>query len=137
MATAFLIKKFGNLPFLYYSATGDTCLAMDDWVKNPHARTTLDSILPCVDVATAEESANQSRRITLDLVNGINQVITEIANKNFPPGFSSIVSYNQSGSPIPTLCSPWSASDLSDTRNQCTPGQVNFDNASKVKNSNK
>ncbi|CAJ1944714.1 unnamed protein product [Sphenostylis stenocarpa] len=42
--------------FLFvYNVTGDTCVAMDEWVVNPTTHTAVDEILPCVEKATVCE----------------------------------------------------------------------------------
>jgi hypothetical protein len=51
---------------------------MDDWVTHPH--TTLDDILPCVDVATANLSLYQSQEVTAQLVALVNNVVVNISN---------------------------------------------------------
>ncbi|THU59042.1 hypothetical protein C4D60_Mb03t20810 [Musa balbisiana] len=108
---------------------GDACVAMDEWVDHPHAHTALDDILPCVDVATADESIMQrSKQVTFQLVNLVNQVIVNISNADFPPGMAPLY-YNQSGPPAPPLCNPY----LPDMSNRtCLPGEVDFNSASKV-----
>ncbi|URD75399.1 hypothetical protein MUK42_09963 [Musa troglodytarum] len=107
---------------------GDACLAMDEWVDHPHAHTSLDDILPCVDVATAAESMQRSKQVTFQLVNLVNQVIGNISNSDFPPTLAPLY-YNQSGPPAPPLCNPY----LPDMSNRtCLPGEVDFNSASKV-----
>ncbi|CAB1184620.1 unnamed protein product [Spirodela intermedia] len=112
---------------LFHNVIGDTCVAMDDWVQHPHARTALDDILPCVDAATANESLYQSKEVTLQLANVVNQYIANISNRNFPPGIP--LYYNQSGPVVPLLCNPFNP-DLSER--QCLSGEVGFGNASQV-----
>ncbi|CAN6459538.1 unnamed protein product [Victoria cruziana] len=113
---------------LLHNVVGDTCVAMNEWVEHPTAKTTLDHILPCVDVATANESLYQSRRVTYQMVNLVNQVVMNISNQNFPPALAPLY-FNQSGALMPTLCNPF-ASDLS--ARQCQAGEVNFNNATQV-----
>jgi len=113
------------------SVVADTCVAMDDWVRHPHAYTALDDILPCIDTATANESMNRSREVTYQLVHIVNQAIGNISNMNFPPLLGPPLNYNQSGPLVPPLCSPY-LPDMSDRI--CLSGEVNFDNASKVNN---
>ncbi|CAL9048459.1 unnamed protein product [Musa banksii] len=113
---------------LIHNVVGDACVAMDEWVDHPHAHTTLDDILPCVDVATADESMQRSKQVTFQLVNLVNQVIVNISNADFPPGMAPLY-YNQSGPPAPPLCNPY----LPDMSNRtCLPGEVDFNSASKV-----
>ncbi|XP_077216924.1 uncharacterized protein LOC143851394 [Tasmannia lanceolata] len=113
---------------LLHNVVGDTCVAMDEWVVHPHSHTALDDILPCVDVATANESLYQSKEVTFQLVNVVNQVINNVSNRNFPPGLAPLY-YNQSGPLMPVLCNPF-ASDMTDR--VCVIGEVDFNNASQV-----
>lgn len=107
----------------------DTCVAMDEWVQNPTAHTALDEILPCVDSATAQETLLRSKEVTAQLVNLINEVITNVSNINFAANFVPMY-FNQSGSLVPILCNPFSP-DLTDRA--CTAGEVNLNNATEVK----
>ncbi|MQL93258.1 hypothetical protein Taro_025896, partial [Colocasia esculenta] len=113
---------------LFHNVIADTCVAMDDWVQHPSAHTALDDILPCVDVATANESLYRSKEVTFQLVNIVNQFVSNISNRNFPPNFAPVY-YNQSGPSVPVLCNPF-YSNLAD-RN-CVTGEVDFNNASQV-----
>ncbi|KAK2979450.1 hypothetical protein RJ640_015079 [Escallonia rubra] len=108
--------------------TSDTCVAMNQWVEYPTARTALDNILPCVDNATAQETLSKSKEVTSQLVNVVNQVITNVSNINFSPNFVPLY-YNQSGPLMPTLCNPFTP-DLRDRR--CTAGEVDLNNATEV-----
>ncbi|KAF6147650.1 hypothetical protein GIB67_031641 [Kingdonia uniflora] len=113
---------------LLHNVVGDTCVAMDQWVKNPTAHTALDDILPCVDTATANETLLRSKEVTSQLVNVVNQVITNVSNINFAPSFAPLY-YNQSGPLMPVLCNPF-YSDMTDRK--CETSEVNFDNATQV-----
>ncbi|WOL15492.1 hypothetical protein Cni_G24273 [Canna indica] len=113
---------------LLHNVVADTCVAMNEWVDHPHAHTALDDILPCIDVATANESLYRSREVTFQLVNVVNQVITNVSNRNFPPAMPFLY-YNQSGPLMPTLCNPYTP-DLNN--HTCNPGEVDFNNASQV-----
>ncbi|KAG6490789.1 hypothetical protein ZIOFF_052102 [Zingiber officinale] len=106
----------------------DTCVAMNEWVEHPHAHTALDDILPCVDVATANESLYRSREVTFQIVDVVNQVIANVSNRNFPPQATPLY-YNQSGPLMPLLCNP-NMPDLS--ARSCFPGEVDFNNATQV-----
>ncbi|XP_060205235.1 uncharacterized protein LOC132633057 [Lycium barbarum] len=108
-----------------HNATGDTCVAMDDWVKNPSAHTALDDIIPCVDTATAQETLSQSKEVTYLLVGVANRIITNVSNINLPSG----VGYNQSGPLVPNLCNPFN-SDKTDRK--CASGEVELSNATQV-----
>lgn len=103
---------------------------MDQWVQNPTSHTALDDILPCVDNATAQETLVRSKEVTNQLVSLVNLVLSTLANANVPPNTPAPLYFNQSGPLVPNLCSPFN-SNLTDRT--CTPGEVNFNNASQVK----
>ncbi|PIN23129.1 hypothetical protein CDL12_04146 [Handroanthus impetiginosus] len=113
---------------LLHNVTGDTCVAMNQWVQNPTAHTALDDILPCVDNATAQETLTRSKEVTSQLVNLMNTVINNVSNNNFPPNFGPFY-YNQSGPPVPNICNPFN-SDLTDRT--CAPGEVDLNNATQA-----
>ena len=106
----------------------DTCVAMDEWVRNPTARSALDDILPCVDNATAQQTLYESKNVTFQLVSVANQFITNIANINPPPQAIPIY-FNQSGPLVPVLCNPFNP-DITDRK--CANHEVNFENAQQV-----
>lgn len=106
----------------------DTCVAMDEWVQNPTAHSALDEILPCVDNATAQETLVRSKEVTSQLVDLINEVITNVSNINFAPSFVPFY-FNQSGPLVPILCNPFYP-DL--TNRPCSPGEVDLNNAAQV-----
>ncbi|KAJ8536185.1 hypothetical protein K7X08_034586 [Anisodus acutangulus] len=108
-----------------HNATGDTCVAMDDWVKNPSAHTALDDIIPCVDTVTAQETLSQSKEVTYQLVGVVNRIIINVSNINPPSG----VGYNQSGPLVPTLCNPFNSDK---TGRKCASGEVELNNATQV-----
>ncbi|CAL5056283.1 unnamed protein product [Urochloa decumbens] len=116
---------------LLHNVTSDTCVAMEEWVAHPTEHTALDEIIPCVEPATANESLYRSRQVTFQLVNLVNQVITNVSNQNFPspPPVSTPFYYNQSGPLMPLLCNPFKP-DLSNRT--CTGGEVTLDNANQV-----
>lgn len=113
---------------LLHNVTADTCVAMNQWVENPTAHTSLDDILPCVDNVTAQETLMKSKGVTAQLVDVINKVITNVSNINFAPNFVPLY-YNQSGPLLPLLCNPFFP-DLTDR--SCTAGEVNLENATQV-----
>ncbi|KAL8496910.1 hypothetical protein ACS0TY_020552 [Phlomoides rotata] len=114
---------------LLHNVTGDTCVAMNQWVQNPTAHTALDDILPCVDNATAQETLTRSKEVTSQLSTLMNTVISNISNNNFP-SFIPLY-YNQSGPLVPNLCNPFNP-DLTDRA--CAPSEVHLDNATQVWN---
>ncbi|KAJ6383023.1 hypothetical protein OIU77_031446 [Salix suchowensis] len=113
---------------LLHNVAGDTCVAMDHWVHNPTAQTALDDILPCVDKATTQDTLLKSKEITTQLVEVVNQVITNVSNLNFSPNFKPMY-INQSGPLVPLLCNPFYA-DL--TIRPCSAGEVDLTNATQV-----
>uniref|UniRef100_A0A6N2NK92 Uncharacterized protein n=1 Tax=Salix viminalis TaxID=40686 RepID=A0A6N2NK92_SALVM len=113
---------------LLHNVAGDTCVAMDHWVHNPTAQTALDDILPCVDKATTQDTLLKSKEITTQLVEVVNQVITNVSNLNFSPNFKPMY-INQSGPLVPILCNPFYA-DL--TIRPCSAGEVDLTNATQV-----
>ncbi|KAJ8560250.1 hypothetical protein K7X08_004308 [Anisodus acutangulus] len=113
-----------------HNVTADTCLAMDEWIQNPTAHTALDDILPCVDYATAQETLTKNKEVTYNLVDIVNQVITNVSNINFSPNFAPFY-YNQSGPVLPILCNLFNP-DL--TPHACSPAEVDLDNATQVLN---
>lgn len=103
-------------------------MAMDEWVQYQTANTALDDILPCVDSATANDTLFETKEVTFQLVNLVNQVITNVSNINFAPNFTPLY-YNQSGPLMPLLCNPFHP-DMTD-RN-CDAGEVDLNNATLV-----
>eukprot|EP00249_Psilotum_nudum_P005932 c19333_g1_i1 orf=552-2480(-) len=80
---------------LLNNCLGDTCVAMGEWVDNPSLKTSLDKILPCVDVDTAHSTLDIADRLTNETVVGMNNIITNILNRN-----ASL------GPQMPTVCDP-------------------------------
>ncbi|XP_015575054.1 uncharacterized protein LOC8280112 [Ricinus communis] len=113
---------------LLHNVAADTCVAMNHWVQNPTAHTALDDVLPCVDSATAQETLSRSKEVTLEFVDVINSVITNVSNLNFSPNFPSMY-FNQSGPLVPILCNPY-YHDLTDR--PCSSGEVDMNNATQV-----
>ncbi|XP_023764096.1 uncharacterized protein LOC111912586 isoform X2 [Lactuca sativa] len=110
------------------NAITDTCMAMGQWVDNPHAETALSNILPCVDQATTNDTLYKSKLVVNDITNIINGFIGSFANSNAPPGGNSNY-YNQSGPLMPYLCYPYD-SQLHEL--ECPPQLVSMANASVV-----
>ncbi|KAL6335829.1 hypothetical protein AAG906_040545 [Vitis piasezkii] len=100
---------------LLHNVAADTCVAMNEWVQHPTARTALDDIL-------------LSKDVTFQLVNVVNNFITNVSNKNFPTQaeLEPSVSYNQTGPLVPVLCNPYQPNK---TRRVCEAGEVDFNNA--------
>ncbi|KAK4260723.1 hypothetical protein QN277_003801 [Acacia crassicarpa] len=109
------------------NAISDTCMAMGEWVENPHAESALSNILPCVDQRTTNKTLFQSKQVVSNVVNVVNQFIYASANVNPHP--SSPTYYNQSGPAMPPLCYPF---DSHFQERQCTTQEVSSTNASLV-----
>ncbi|TKW22136.1 hypothetical protein SEVIR_4G209100v4 [Setaria viridis] len=114
---------------LLHNVIGDTCVAMDEWVVQPQGRTALDDILPCADAAVTAEALRRSEEVNYQLVSKLNELVSNVSNRNVPPQVGPPLYYNQSGPPVPLLCNPYNA-DLSDRR--CAAGEVTADNAQQV-----
>ncbi|KAI3811966.1 hypothetical protein L1987_16664 [Smallanthus sonchifolius] len=110
------------------NAIADTCMAMGQWVDNPHAETALSNILPCVDQGTTNDTLYKSRLVVNDIANIINGFIGSFANSNAPPGGTANY-YNQSGPLMPYLCYPYD-SQLHEL--ECPSQLVSMANASVV-----
>jgi hypothetical protein len=123
-----LLLMPGSNLFCHNSVVSDTCASMEEWVAHPTEHTALDDIIPCVEPATANETLYRSRQVTSKLVNLVNQAITNVTNRNFPPN-AQIFYYNQSGPLMPLLCNPFTP-DLNNRT--CTSGEVTLDNAAEV-----
>ncbi|KAJ1278229.1 hypothetical protein BS78_04G063200 [Paspalum vaginatum] len=96
---------------LLHNVVGDTCVAMGEWVRHPHARTALDDILPCVDTAAATEALNRSKEVNYQLVAVVNAALANVSNRDFPPQTPPPANYNQSGPHVPLLCGPSTPAD--------------------------
>ncbi|KAL3654473.1 hypothetical protein CASFOL_004154 [Castilleja foliolosa] len=106
----------------------DTCMAMGEWVENPHAETALSNILPCVDQKTTNQTLFKSKLVINDIANMVNGFVGSIANSN-PPPQANPAYYNQSGPVIPPLCYPYD-SQLRDR--SCSDYELSMGNASSV-----
>ncbi|KAJ8770280.1 hypothetical protein K2173_012750 [Erythroxylum novogranatense] len=109
------------------NAISDTCLAMEEWVDNPHAATALSSILPCVDQRTTNNTLIQSKEVINDIVTVVNTYIYTFANVN--PSPTEFNYYNQSGPFLPPLCYPF---DSQLQVSQCGQQEISMANASLV-----
>ncbi|CAL1391098.1 unnamed protein product [Linum trigynum] len=112
---------------IFHNAMTDTCTAMNEWVQNPQAATTLSDILPCVDQSTTNKTLFQSKEVVNDIVNVVNTYIYTFANAN--PSRSEFNYYNQSGPLMPPMCYPF---DSQFNDRQCAAQEVSMANASLV-----
>ncbi|KAK7280371.1 hypothetical protein RJT34_25435 [Clitoria ternatea] len=109
------------------NAISDTCMAMGEWVANPHTESALSKVLPCVDQRTTNKTLFQSKQVVNNIANVVNQFIYSTANTN--PTQGSFGYYNQSGPGMPALCYPF---DSQLQERQCTDQEVSSANASMV-----
>ncbi|CAN6200982.1 unnamed protein product [Urochloa humidicola] len=119
--TATLILS-GTFLFLH-NVIGDTCVAMDEWVAQPQGHTALDDILPCADAAVTTEALRRSENVSYQLVSKLNDLLSNVSNRNIPPKAGPPLYYNQSGPPVPLLCNPYNA-DLTARRCAADAQQV-------------
>ncbi|ESW15007.1 hypothetical protein PHAVU_007G036200 [Phaseolus vulgaris] len=109
------------------NAISDTCMAMGEWVANPHTESALSNVLPCVDQSTTNKTLFQSKQVVINIANVVNQFIYNAANLNITQGTPGY--YNQSGPKMPSLCYPF---DSQFQERQCTNQEVSSANASMV-----
>ena len=109
---------------------GDTCVAMQEWVAHPYARTSLDAILPCVDPQTGANTLAQSKETVSTITNNVNTAISLVINKDN----GALVNYNQSGPALPTLCNPYGPAP-NYTETPCANGTVDYATAPEVSSS--
>ncbi|KAL6529188.1 hypothetical protein OROGR_014811 [Orobanche gracilis] len=110
------------------NTVSDTCMAMGEWVENPHAETALSNILPCVDQQTTNQTLFKSKQVINDIANMINGFVGSVANSN-PPLQANPTYYNQSGPLIPPLCYPY---DSQLQNRSCSAQELSMGNASLV-----
>lgn len=111
-----------------YSLVTDTCVAMDEWLKNPEANSALERIIPKVDDRVTQDISAITKTVTFSLISMVNGQIFNVSNANLGP-IAGPLFYNQTGPLIPLLCSPYEA-NLTDR--QCAPEEVTFANVSQV-----
>ncbi|KAK7310082.1 hypothetical protein RJT34_07327 [Clitoria ternatea] len=87
------------------NAISDTCMAMGEWVENPHAESALSNILPCVDQGTTNKTLFQSKQVVINIVSVVNRFIYNTADASPEQGSANY--YNQSGPVMPPLCYPF------------------------------
>ncbi|KAJ1401420.1 hypothetical protein SESBI_28796 [Sesbania bispinosa] len=109
------------------NAISDTCMAMGEWVENPHAESALSNILPRVDQRTTNKTLFQSKQVVTNIVSVVNRFIYNTADAN--PTQGNMNYYNQSGPAMPPLCYPF---DSQFKERQCTAQEVSSIKASSV-----
>ncbi|XP_065849792.1 uncharacterized protein [Euphorbia lathyris] len=111
---------------LVHNVFADSCVAMDEWVLNPTAKTAMDDIIPCVDNATAQATFMQAKIVTFQLVSVVDSIISNLSNVNLPPEIGPPMYFNQSGPLVPLLCNPFNPDY---TERKCLAGEVDIENA--------
>lgn len=124
------IKNCGWVGGWVCSVMGDTCVAMQEWVAHPYARTSLDAILPCVDPQTGANTLAQSKETVSTITNNVNTAFNLVINKDN----GALVYYNQSGPEVPTLCNPYGPAP-NYTETPCANGTVDYATAPAVSSS--
>ncbi|KAG9153430.1 hypothetical protein Leryth_021009 [Lithospermum erythrorhizon] len=114
---------------LVSNATADTCVSIDEWLQIPTANTALESIIPKVDTATAQEMINVSKNVTFSSISVINSFIVNVSNVDVPPQAGPPLYYNQSGPQVPILCNLYN-NDFTDR--QCAIGEITLEKAPEV-----
>ncbi|XP_057425241.1 uncharacterized protein LOC130718640 [Lotus japonicus] len=109
------------------NAISDTCMAMGEWVENPHRESSLSDVLPCVDQRTTNQTLIQSKQVVTNIAGVVNRFIYETANINATQGTPGY--YNQSGPAMMPLCYPF---DSQLQEHQCSDQAVSSANASMV-----
>lgn len=82
--------------FAANNITGDTCQAFTEYLQAP-ANTTLDNLLPCVDLATASSASAVAREGVDNIIVQSNNVVTQINEANARLGRTNTV---------PAVCDP-------------------------------
>ncbi|TKY68179.1 hypothetical protein E2542_SST04414 [Spatholobus suberectus] len=111
--------------YFYYGAIFDTCMAMGEWVANPHTESALSNVLPCVDQRTTNKTLFQSKQVVTNIASVVNRFIYNTANINVTQ--ASFGYYNQSAPNMPSLCCPF---DSQLQKRQCTDQEVSSANVS-------
>ncbi|XWS19125.1 hypothetical protein CRYUN_Cryun32bG0104800 [Craigia yunnanensis] len=112
---------------VFHNIVADTCVAMDEWVQNPMANSSMKELLPCWDREFGQNVFDASRSVTTG-VNGIlNQYIVLVANNDTLSPQAVLVYHNQSGPLVPVICDdPYTKGD---TQQSCGVGEVALSNA--------
>ena len=88
-----------GLFLVLHNVIADSCVAVNEWIQYLTAHTAMDDIFPCVDNATAQETLSRSKEVTSELVNLVNQDITNVSNSNLAPNLTLTLreTYNLEG----------------------------------------
>jgi hypothetical protein len=92
----------------------DTCQAFSEYLQAP-ANTTLDGLLPCVDLATASSASAVARQGVDNIIVQANNVVTQINQANARLGRTNTV---------PTVCDPIGPAPEYAYSNTCPQGTV-------------
>ncbi|XVE89023.1 hypothetical protein DITRI_Ditri19aG0116800 [Diplodiscus trichospermus] len=110
---------------VFHNIVADTCVAMDEWVQNPMANSSMKELLPCWDREFGQNVFDASRSAAIG-VNGIlNQYIVLVANNDTLPPQAVPLYQNHSGPLVPVICDPYTK----DTQQTCGVGEVALSNA--------
>ncbi|KAL0396734.1 UNVERIFIED_CONTAM: hypothetical protein Scaly_0121800 [Sesamum calycinum] len=77
------------------NAISDTCMAMGEWVENPHAETALSNILPCVDQRTTNQTLFKSKQVINDIANMVNGFVALSPIQTHLPRLLQVIITNQ------------------------------------------
>lgn len=113
LLTALVWILFG-LFFAVNNITSDTCQAFGEYLQAP-ANTTLDDLLPCVDLNTASSASSLARQGVDNIILQANNVVTQIRQA------SAQVGGNAS---LPNVCDPIGPAPTYTYTSQCPSGTV-------------
>lgn len=100
--------------FAVNNVTSDTCQAFTEYLQAP-ANTTLDKLLPCVDLATASSASTVARLGVKNIVGQANTIVTQIQQTSARAGRNSSV---------PSVCDPIGPAPTYNYTSTCPSGTV-------------
>lgn len=103
-----------GLFFAVNNIASDTCLAFSQYLQAP-ANTTLDNLLPCVNLATASSASSVARQGVNNIIVQANGVVTQINQANAQLGRTNTV---------PNVCDPIGPAPAYTYSNSCPQGTV-------------
>ncbi|XVF74810.1 hypothetical protein PTKIN_Ptkin13bG0141000 [Pterospermum kingtungense] len=107
---------------VFHNIVADTCVAMDEWVQNPMANSSMKELLPCWDREFGQNVMDASKSVTTGVDTIVNQFIVLVANNDTIPPQAGPIYHNQSGPLVPLICGD-------DTQQNCGKGEVALSNA--------
>ncbi|XVF26513.1 hypothetical protein REPUB_Repub14bG0023200 [Reevesia pubescens] len=111
---------------VFHNIVADTCVAMEEWVQNPTANSSMKELLPCWDREFGQNVLDASRSVTTGVNIILNHYIVVVANNNTLTPQAVPVYHNQSGPIVPIICDPYTKGD---TQQSCAVGEVALSNA--------